>query len=193
MIGFVILAVGIGICLKFRDSWHKAHGHPTKTSAARLGRIKFASFWIVLLLAMCLPLSVHEFVGFLFGWNRFLSPDIYRVVILDHVYESVSALPSDIFWLWVVQRCIAWFSGIMLLRLFWLFSKGIIFAEKNITCIRVQGYCLILSCFIDLEMQHTVRASSLSLNPIIYGLMIIFFAWIMDQGRKIQEEQELTV
>ena len=115
------------------------------------------------------------------------------MVILDHVYESVSALPSDIFWLWVVQRCIAWFSGIMLLRLFWLFSKGIIFAEKNITCIRVQGYCLILSCFIDLEMQHTVRASSLSLNPIIYGLMIIFFAWIMDQGRKIQEEQELTV
>jgi len=25
------------------------------------------------------------------------------------------------------------------------------------------------------------------------GLVIIFFAWIMDEGRKIQEEQELTV
>jgi hypothetical protein len=25
------------------------------------------------------------------------------------------------------------------------------------------------------------------------GLIIIFFAWIMDEGRKIQEEQELTV
>jgi hypothetical protein len=33
----------------------------------------------------------------------------------------------------------------------------------------------------------------LSLTPVFAGLMIIFIAWIMDEGRKIQEEQELTV
>jgi hypothetical protein len=192
-IGFLILAVGLGVCLKFRESWLNATGRAAKTGVTRLGRIKKASWFIVVLLAVCLPLSVHQFLGFLFGWNRFLSPDICRAVILDHVYDSSSTMPSDVFWLWVVQQCINWFGGIMLLRLFWLYGKGIIFAEKNITCIRVQGYCLIINCFIDLEMQRSVHASSVSLNPIIYGLMIIFMAWIMDEGRKIQEEQELTV
>jgi hypothetical protein len=81
----------------------------------------------------------------------------------------------------------------VLLRLFWLYSKGVIFSEKNITCIRLQGYCLIISNFIDLEMQNFIRDSSVSLTPLIYGLLIIFIAWIMDEGRKIQEEQELTV
>jgi hypothetical protein len=33
----------------------------------------------------------------------------------------------------------------------------------------------------------------LSVGPVLAGLMIIFIAWIMDEGRKIQEEQELTV
>jgi hypothetical protein len=33
----------------------------------------------------------------------------------------------------------------------------------------------------------------LSLTQAFIGLMIIFVAWIMDEGRKIQEEQELTV
>ena len=30
-------------------------------------------------------------------------------------------------------------------------------------------------------------------NDLLKGLFVIFVAWIMDEGRKIQEEQELTV
>ena len=85
------------------------------------------------------------------------------------------------------------FSSFVLLRLFWLYSQGIIFSGRNITCIRVQGYCLIIINLIDLEMQQFIHASSVSLTPILYGLLIIFIAWIMDEGRKVQEEQELTV
>ena len=29
--------------------------------------------------------------------------------------------------------------------------------------------------------------------PILFALLVIFMAWVMDEGRKIQEEQELTV
>jgi len=31
------------------------------------------------------------------------------------------------------------------------------------------------------------------LTTLIPGFLILFIAWIMDEGRKIQEEQELTV
>jgi hypothetical protein len=159
----------------------------------RSARVRKAGLVGFILLSICLPLGIYEFFGFLFGWHRFLSPDIYRVVVLQKVFASAKEMPLGVFWLWVVQQGLAFFAGFILLRLFWLYSKGVIFSEKNITCIRVQGYCLIISNFIDLEMQQFIRDSSVSLSPIILGLLIIFIAWIMDEGRKIQEEQELTV
>ncbi len=163
------------------------------TRANRLTRVRKAGVVCFILLLVCLPLSVYQFIGFLCGWEQFGSGDSYRVVVVQKVFSSVKEMPPEIFWLWVVQQALNWFGGLMLLRLFWLYSKGIIFAEKNITCIRVQGYCLIISCLIDLEMHGVIRENSVSLNPMIYGLLIIFIAWVMDEGRKIQEEQELTV
>jgi hypothetical protein len=162
-------------------------------NSGRLARVRKAGLVGFALLLVCLPLGIYEFFGFLFGWHRFLSPDICRVVVLQQVFESAKEMPAGVFWLWVVQQGLAFFAGFVLLRLFWLYGKGVIFSKKNITCIRVQGYCLIISNFIEMEMQHFIRASSVSLTPIIYGALIIFIAWIMDEGRKIQEEQELTV
>jgi hypothetical protein len=159
----------------------------------RLARVRKAGLIGFILLSVCLPLGIYEFFGFLFGWHRFLSPDIYRVVVLQKVFASAKEMPPEVFWLWMVQQALSFFAGFVLLRLFWFYSKGIIFSEKNINCIRVQGYCLIIGNFIDLEMQRFIRDSSVSLSPIIFGLLIIFIAWIMDEGRKIQEEQELTV
>jgi hypothetical protein len=43
------------------------------------------------------------------------------------------------------------------------------------------------------QMQATFHDMALSTTPVFIGLLIIFVAWIMDEGRKIQEEQELTV
>jgi hypothetical protein len=33
----------------------------------------------------------------------------------------------------------------------------------------------------------------ISVNLLVLGLLILLISWIMDEGRKIQEEQELTV
>lgn len=164
-----------------------------KQNSGRLVRVRNAGFVGFALLSVCLPLSIYEFFGFLFGWHRFLSDDIYRVVVLQKVFESAKEMPPGVFWLWMVQQGLSFFAGFMLLRLFWLYGQGVIFSEKNITCIRVQGYWLIISNLIDLEMQSLIRPSSVSLNSIVCGLLIIFIAWIMDEGRKIQEEQALTV
>ena len=93
----------------------------------------------------------------------------------------------------VVKQGLAYFAAGMLLRLFWLYGKGVIFSAKNVNCLRFLGYYLIIDWFIDYQMQGLQREMDLSTNPIFIGLFIIFFAWIMDEGRKIQEEQELTV
>lgn len=80
-----------------------------------------------------------------------------------------------------------------MLRLFWLYGKGIFFSAKNVSCLRFLGYYVIVEWFIDYQMQGTQHDVSMSITPIFVGFFIIFFAWIMDEGRKIQEEQELTV
>lgn len=43
------------------------------------------------------------------------------------------------------------------------------------------------------SMQATLHDLALSTAPVFVGLFIIFVAWIMDEGWKIQAEQELTV
>jgi hypothetical protein len=78
-------------------------------------------------------------------------------------------------------------------RLFRLYGNGILFSVKNINYIRFQGYYLILNWVVDYQMQGALLDMALSTTPLFVGFLIIFIAWIMDEGRKIQEEQELTV
>jgi hypothetical protein len=57
--------------------------------------------------------------------------------------------------------------------------------------------CVHISFLAPLELFR-MTFFSFSIGPIDFGLLlagtiIIFIAWIMDEGRKIQEEQELTV
>jgi hypothetical protein len=191
--GTTLLLIGLllVVCLVFRGAALKS-GAIRQTAQGRLLRVKNASLLLVGLMVICLPMSAYEFVGFLKGWNRLGSDEILKVVLLQHVYTAAE-MPAEVFWLWVVKQALAWAAGLMLLRLFWLYRQGILFTEKNITCIRFQGYWLIIDNFIDLELQHSIRASSVSLNPLMLGLLVIFVAWIMDECRKIQEEQELTV
>ena len=60
-------------------------------------------------------------------------------------------------------------------------------------CLLYTSYYLILGYIIDYQIKGMLRDMDLSMTPVFAGLMIIFIAWVMDEGRKIQEEQELTV
>ena len=191
MPALVVFGIVFAIYISFRGRALKSGGIRV-TSEGRLTRVRNAGLIFTVLMLIALPLCFYQFFGFLLGWTR-SGDDIFRVVILEHVYASPAEIPSEAFWLWVVKQALTWLAGIMLLRLFWLYRRGILFSAQNVTCIRFQGYCLIIGCFIDLEMQRAIHAPSVSLNPLFMGFMIIFVAWIMDEGRKIQEEQELTI
>ncbi len=98
----------------------------------------------------------------------------------------------------------AWFCY----RLFNLYSSGDLFSSKIVQYIRRIGGL----CFIAMLAQFLCKlflpgyTEPLETPPgwgwtewlglVFYlfpSLLILFIAWIMDEGRKIQEEQELTV
>ena len=158
----------------------------------RLIRIKKASFIIQILMGICLILGFYEFLAFLFGWPSTL-PERRILVGHEHFYTTAGEIPAEVLWLWVVQKLLAFWGGIMLLRLFWLYGRGILFSAKNVTCIRFFGWWLMIDWFIEYQMRSELRDMDLSTTPLLVGLLVIFAAWIMDEGRKIQEEQALTV
>lgn len=95
-------------------------------------------------------------------------------------------------------------------RLFDLYAQGVIFQAANVDCFRRLGWSLFawagagflfntLAGFI-LTFHWTpgtrllvIGVDSQDLAAVFMGLVVITLAWVMDQGRKINEEQELFV
>jgi hypothetical protein len=125
---------------------------------------------------------------------------------------------SDTFHKWVSESAgsklyDAFGTSILLLafvafyRLLNLFEKAVIFSAENTLQIRRLGllaiaYALLNACspmFTPSEDTFSIASTlcyllSFSLSPfLLAGGFIVIIAWIMDEGRKIQEEQELTV
>lgn len=79
-------------------------------------------------------------------------------------------------------------------KLCYLYSCGDLFTSKSIQCIKWIGYsCLLLGLQAPLSIRVAHFGMKDPLFVVFAGLIIIFIASIIDEGRKIQEEQELTV
>ena len=164
----------------------------SKTKNRRLNRIQIASLIFRVLNGIGFLLTAYCAPAFLLGWPPPYH-DKLRIVIESHIYTSSVEVPPEVLDLWLVKMgllmaCMAVFD-----RLFRLYGKGILFSAKNINFIRFLGYYLILDWVVDYQMQGALHDMVLSTSQLYIGFLIIFFAWIMDEGRKIQEEQELTV
>ena len=89
----------------------------------------------------------------------------------------------------------AWFAH----KLFQQYSRGNLFTKEVVHYIyqigRFYVFAAVEKYFLNRlwEKQHFQFSAGDSIIPIYAGFLIIFIAWIMDEGRKIQEEQELTV
>jgi hypothetical protein len=88
-------------------------------------------------------------------------------------------------------------------RLFSNLEKGMLFSADNVRCIRGIGLWLVLWPLLALGFEisklswATVAPGMIDVSDVpggfLEGFFVIFIAWIMDEGRKIQEEQELTI
>ena len=98
----------------------------------------------------------------------------------------------------------------VLIKLFSLYEKGIIFSSDNVSCYRKLGFLIIISMAAGIIQNSAIsvifslhnppgqRIITLSLSSSdiaigIIGMIVVLISWIMDAGREIMEEQELTV
>ena len=101
--------------------------------------------------------------------------------------------------------------GLLTLRtLFRLYEDGVIFSAANVRCFRRLGYAFIawvlaniaytplLSVIITAvnppgERALVVEVGSSELSALITGGIVLLIAWVMDEGRKLEDEQAHTV
>jgi hypothetical protein len=164
-----------------------------KTKNVRLNRIRNASFLFRILVYVSLAFQIYLLLAYFFGWPPPFHDKLRIAISPSHIYTSPSEMPPEILALWLVREGLAICGLAVLSCLFWLYEQGILFAAKNVNYIRFFGYVLILEWVVDYQLSGVVHDLNLSTVPILAGLLIIFVAWIMDEGRKIQEEQALTV
>jgi hypothetical protein len=123
------------------------------------------------------------------------------VSIFNHPYASVSDIPAPMYVLGAIAMGIYLLGAISFYRLLNLYEKGVIFSEANVREIKQLG--TYLACYgilaVTASAFYTGGITPFTLldficSPwIVGGGAINLVAWIMDEGRKIQEEQELTV
>jgi len=195
MSGFEILLLFLGLVafVVFRFLHLRPPTKGLKPAAARLSRIQTASWWIQVAIGLSFLIGIYSVLAFLCGWPFFSEHQARMVVAPGHVYTSPAEMPGSLLALALVKTGLGFAAMAMLFALFNLYWRGILFSARNVLYIRLQGYYLILGSIVDYQIQSRFHDMALSTTPLFVGFLIIFIAWIMDEGRKIQEEQELTV
>lgn len=188
----IIISFALSFFVFYRVLRHRAKD-VVPSHAARLQRIQSASTWVQVLMGIFLVPGGYALLAFFMGWPFFAEPKMRVVISHSHIYTSPSEMPASIFYLWLVQILWGGFGYWVVFALFGLYRQGILFSAKNVRHIRSLGYYLMVNWAINYQLQGALHDMDLSTNALFIGLLIIFVSWIMDEGRKIQEEQELTV
>lgn len=98
----------------------------------------------------------------------------------------------------------------LLVRLFGLFERFEFFSQESVTCIRKLGFCLLIGqlvypfyiALITLaltinnapgERYISAAFGTEQMNLVVIATIIILISWVMNEGRKLQEEQAATI
>lgn len=105
----------------------------------------------------------------------------------------------------VVMACVY-----QLVKLFRFYEQAEIFTEGTVGCLRTLGRLLIGLFFAGIIEQPLMSVALTLQNPpgqrmltfglrsdniavLLFGGVVVLIAWVMDEGRKLQEEQRFTV
>ncbi len=162
---------------------------------ARLNRVQKVSKCIRLFLQYGIPLIIVTY-----GVFDYLVV-LHKVVLSEasHPSKTDSEPYPGTFMFWGVLNLIVYFFWYRTaLKLFGFFEKGVLFTAETVRCIQILGgiYCarflldLALHFIVPLPDNHLLAAG---FDDLFTGFLIIFIGWLIDEARKIREEQELTV
>jgi len=110
----------------------------------------------------------------------------------------------------LIPVSVATFGVFTLVKLFKLYEEAIIFTTENVKHFRTLGYVLIYWVFAKMIYITLISAIISFSNPpgqrmlvaqfelpdisaLIIGAIVVLISWIMDEGRKLEDEQAHTV
>ncbi|MEF2145299.1 MAG: DUF2975 domain-containing protein [Desulfovibrionaceae bacterium] len=139
-------------------------------------------------------------------------------VTMGNCYLSDIPVLSPLTWvsrLLAFSACLLPMSATMvalyaLVRLFSLYSRGEIFSRRNVQLIRWVGYALIARQIVDpfhqalltlaLTMNNpegerlvSIGLSDSNITALLVGFVIVLISWVMDEGRKLKDEEALVI
>ena len=209
VIEIAIILAGLGLYFAFRIRSAQGTFGTAASQAARLARIRYvarffkwlccAAFGVVIFIA-AVAIFVPEQVGKASEMKEgSISFAMSGPILMSDFKPEYKAL-YPVFWLFL---CAFLSRGIGFLhRIFTNMEKGFVFCRDNVRCIRSIGWLLVAAPLLRVGFElskviWSVDGTGILIwnlpNDLLKGFFVIFIAWIMDEGRKIQEEQELTV
>ena len=98
----------------------------------------------------------------------------------------------------LVRGCLAVKALWHLQKLFGLFSNGQVFTAGTVGRIKSFGYYLLAYGLVSFTLGMALLPNPMTMaapysSAFAMGLVVIFISWAMDEGRKINEEQELVI
>jgi hypothetical protein len=95
----------------------------------------------------------------------------------------------------VIVYLVWYYAG---LKLFRIFEKGILFTPETVQYIQILGFVFLVRFLLELGIYIFVPMLQKIGHAIVWsdlftGFFIICIGWLIDEARKIREEQELTV
>jgi hypothetical protein len=192
---FLVVSLVFRISRKIRPAPNTNANEIAPKTNARLSRIQKVSKCIRLFLQYGIPLTIVAFMVF-----EYLAVT-HKITLPkpSHPSEADSIPHTGAFQLWIILSLIVYlFWYRTALKLFGLFEKGILFTAETVRCIQILGviYCarfLVQLGFYFFAPSQDNRWLGIGLSDLFTGLLIIFIGWLIDEARKIREEQELTV
>jgi hypothetical protein len=163
---------------------------------ARMNRIQKVSKYLRLILQYGIPL------WFVSGLALSVLELDYGVKIpffskagyLTQRSETDSTIIFPLYWSLLLVMFLFWYR--MVVKLFGFFEKGIFFTAETVRCMQILGGIYFARFFLELIFQFLVQDQEMirpRWSDLFTGSFIFFIGWLIDEARKIREEQELTV
>lgn len=171
-------------------------------------KIKRVSYFFkVSFLALFVIIPTIEIVGWLTSFSSLVIPLNYRALA-----PQVLSMHTKIEAIFVsfLPVTIELFTLYFLIQLFKLYEKGEIFSARNVSYIRKIAYALLayqlaqpfyqFMLGVVLTWQNgpghrvaQVTFGSTNIGVILLALLVLLVSWIMAEGCKLREEQQLTI
>ncbi|MCZ4281727.1 DUF2975 domain-containing protein [Kiloniella laminariae] len=178
----------------------------TGISLNRIGRASRKYRLLFTLLLVLVPLLDLIYWG---GFNHL--PEGFHDDLPVSITGELSALSLLLAFLAsLIPLSVTLYGLLALKKLFGLYEQGIIFAEENVRCFQKLGYCCIASVVAGIlftplasvaltldnlpgQRELVIDLNSNDLSALVIGGIILLVSWVMEEGKKLEDEQRHTV